>query len=63
VSAPAPRASIAILALTNASGDPEREYFADGLTEYLQRALVSTPLNAGLAPELATGVTVWSMSS
>jgi TolB-like protein/Tfp pilus assembly protein PilF len=31
--------SIAVLPLANASGDPDKEYFADGLTDYLHNAL------------------------
>lgn len=31
--------SIAVLPLANASGDPDKEYFADGLTDYLHGAL------------------------
>jgi adenylate cyclase len=33
-------ASLAILPLANASGDPDKDYFADGLTECLHSALV-----------------------
>jgi TolB-like protein/Flp pilus assembly protein TadD len=40
MSAPAPAASVAVLPLSNASGDPDKEYFADGLTEYIHSALV-----------------------
>ena len=32
--------SLAVLPLANASGDPDKEYFAEGLTEYLHAALV-----------------------
>ena len=39
MSAPAPAASIALLPLANASGDPEKDYFADGLTTHLHGAL------------------------
>jgi len=35
VSASAPDASIAVLPFTNMSGDPEQEYFADGITDTL----------------------------
>ncbi|HEY7684685.1 MAG TPA: tetratricopeptide repeat protein [Gemmatimonadales bacterium] len=38
-SAGAPAASIALLPLANASGDPEKDYFADGLTAQLHSAL------------------------
>jgi TolB-like protein/tetratricopeptide (TPR) repeat protein len=31
---------VAVLPLANASGDPDKEYFADGLTEYLHGSLV-----------------------
>jgi len=34
-----PAASIAVLPLANASGDPEKDYFSDGLTEQLHSAL------------------------
>lgn len=34
-----PAAAIALLPLANASGDPDKEYFSDGLTEYLHSAL------------------------
>jgi adenylate cyclase len=40
VSAPPLTASLAILPLANASGDPDKDYFADGLTEYLHGSLV-----------------------
>ncbi len=40
MSAPAPAASVAVLPLANASGDPDKDYFADGLTEYLHGSLV-----------------------
>jgi TolB-like protein/Flp pilus assembly protein TadD len=40
MSAPALAASLAVLPLANASGDPDKEYFADGLTEYLHASLV-----------------------
>jgi adenylate cyclase len=40
MSGPAPAASVAVLPLANASGDPDKEYFADGLTEYLHASLV-----------------------
>jgi TolB-like protein/Flp pilus assembly protein TadD len=36
---PAPAAAIAVLPLANASGDPDKEYFSDGLTEHLHAAL------------------------
>lgn len=34
-----PVAAIALLPLANASGDPDKEYFADGLTDHLHSAL------------------------
>jgi TolB-like protein/Tfp pilus assembly protein PilF len=34
-----PVAGIAVLPLANASGDPDKEYFADGLTDHLHSAL------------------------
>jgi adenylate cyclase len=40
MSSSVPAASIAVLPLANASGDPDKEYFADGLTEYLHTSLV-----------------------
>jgi TolB-like protein/Flp pilus assembly protein TadD len=39
MSASAPAASIALLPLANASGDPDKDYFADGLTAQLHSAL------------------------
>ena len=36
--------SIAVLPFTNMSGDPEQEYFADGITEELTTVLSRTPL-------------------
>ncbi len=39
MSVSAPAASIALLPLANASGDPEKDYFADGLTAQLHSAL------------------------
>jgi len=53
VSATAPKAptlplpdkpSIAVLPFANMSGDPEQEYFADGMVEEIIRALLSYPL-------------------
>ena len=32
-------ASLAVVPLANASGDPDKDYFAEGLTEYLHSAL------------------------
>ncbi|HJQ67030.1 MAG TPA: hypothetical protein VJ816_11655, partial [Gemmatimonadales bacterium] len=32
-------AGIAVLPLANASGDPDKDYFADGLTDHLHSAL------------------------
>lgn len=40
MSAPSLPASLAILPLANASGDPDKDYFADGLTECLHGALI-----------------------
>lgn len=39
MNSPPPAAGIVVLPLANASGDPDKEYFADGLTEYLHGAL------------------------
>ncbi len=38
-----PRASIAVLAFTNMSADPENEYFSDGLAEEIINALTHVP--------------------
>ena len=35
--------SIAVLAFTNMSGDPEQEFFSDGITEGIITALASVP--------------------
>ena len=43
LAASAPIRSIAVLPLQNLSGDPEQEYFADGLTEEITNALVKVP--------------------
>jgi TolB-like protein len=39
IATPRPRPSIAVLAFENLSGDPDQEYFADGLTEDILTAL------------------------
>jgi len=39
VSAPADKPSIAVLSFTNMSGDPEQDYFADGMAEDITTAL------------------------
>ncbi len=41
--APAPIRSLAILPLRNASGEPDQEYFADGITEALIQEMARTP--------------------
>jgi TolB-like protein/tetratricopeptide (TPR) repeat protein len=40
MTAPAPAAAIAVLPLANASGDPDKEYFSEGLSEHLRGALI-----------------------
>jgi TolB-like protein/lipoprotein NlpI len=42
-SASAPIRSLAVLPLENASGDPEQEYFADGVTQALSTEMARTP--------------------
>ena len=41
--APAPRLSIVVLPFENLSGDPEQEYFADGITDDLTTDLSHLP--------------------
>ena len=46
------RPSIAVLPFTNMSGDPDQEYFADGIAEDLITALVAHPLAVRDRPQL-----------
>ncbi len=46
------RPSIAVLPFANMSGDPEQEYFADGISEDLITGLVPHPLAVRHRPQL-----------
>ena len=46
------KSSIAVLPFDNMSGDPEQEYFSDGLTEDIITALAPMAINSGHRPKL-----------